>query len=210
MAKLSNLMLFMAEILGDPALKPDVYARPLRKEGLLKTGPRGPGAPDMTGEDCINLLLAIMGSAPAYASAKTVRQYRGLVLQGRSVGPRGRRSTRPERTTDLHYEPLEKLDELPYFVEALDLLVIRAVDGKLADKVASWQEDDSREAVHGEPAVTVQLLGPQPAALIMAPALGHKKPLRYAPLGPDAPYGDLVRASQITHQTILRLGEFLR
>ena len=80
-----------------------------------------------------------------------------------------------------------------------------------ADRMARcFRTEDSREAVHGEPAISVRVMGPQPAAVITAPALGYKKPLRYAPLGREMPSGDLVRASQITHKTILKLGEFLR
>ena len=210
MAKLKELIDFMAENLGDKDLKPDVYARPLRREGLLRTGARGPGAPEMTAQDCTNLLLAIMGSAPASDADKTVKGYRDLVLRPRPVEPRGHRSTRPDRTRHLEYLRVEGLKTVPYFGEALELLILSAMKGELGDSAASWKESASLKVGYDQPGVTVRLLGPAPGAIITAPMLGYEQPLRYAPLKEDAPSGDLVRSGQITHQTILRLGEFLR
>ena len=82
--------------------------------------------------------------------------------------------------------------------------------GELGDRAASWKKSASLKVGYDEPALTLRLLGPQPAAIITAPVLGYDRPLHYAPLDGDAPSGDLVRASQITHKTLLRLGEFLR
>src|SRR5690349_21074789 len=50
----------MAEALGVAPSRVRTAAAQLRKHKLLTTGPRGPGAPDMTPVDASNLLLAVM------------------------------------------------------------------------------------------------------------------------------------------------------
>lgn len=62
MAKLSDLIPTVAQVLPMPEQTVSVIARALRKERLISTGGRGPGAADMTSEDCARLLLAIMAA----------------------------------------------------------------------------------------------------------------------------------------------------
>ncbi len=62
MAKLSDLIPTLAQVLPMPEQTVSVIARALRKERLISTGGRGPGAADMTPEDCARLLLAIMAA----------------------------------------------------------------------------------------------------------------------------------------------------
>ena len=62
MAKLSDLIPTLAQVLPMPEQTVSVIARALRKERLISTGGRGPGAADMTPEDCCRLLLAIMAA----------------------------------------------------------------------------------------------------------------------------------------------------
>lgn len=56
-------------------------AAQLRKHKLLKTGPRGPGAPDMTPEDATNLLLAIMYDGELADAHETVPRLRSARLR---------------------------------------------------------------------------------------------------------------------------------
>ena len=62
MAKLSDLIPTLAQVLPMPEQTVSVIARALRKERLISTGGRGPGAAEMTPVDCARLLLAIMAA----------------------------------------------------------------------------------------------------------------------------------------------------
>jgi hypothetical protein len=59
-AKLAHLIDGMATALQVAPSRVRTAAAQLRKHKLLTTGPRGPGAPDMSPEDATNLLLAVM------------------------------------------------------------------------------------------------------------------------------------------------------
>ena len=85
MAKLSELIPAMAEVLGIPVSTADAYAKPLRKDGLIASGGRGTGAPDMTAKDSINLLLAIMSGSTTRAS-ENVHHLRNLIVDDGCIG----------------------------------------------------------------------------------------------------------------------------
>jgi hypothetical protein len=74
-------------------------AAQLRKHKLLTTGPRGPGAPDMTPKDAANLLLAVLYDAELSEAHQTVARLRQATVV-RSVCRRWG-------------EPEAKLDTLP-------------------------------------------------------------------------------------------------
>jgi len=65
--KLSNLIAVLADVLKMPETTIEAYAKPLRKNGLISSGGRGPGSADMTPKDCSNLLIACMAGSPAQA-----------------------------------------------------------------------------------------------------------------------------------------------
>lgn len=58
--KLSGLTKGMAAILGVPEATVTIAVKRLRANGLLNTGPRGPGSPVMGPRDAANILLALM------------------------------------------------------------------------------------------------------------------------------------------------------
>jgi len=75
MAKLSDLIPTLAQVLPMPEQTVAVIARGLRQERLLSTGGRGPGAADMTPEDCARLLLAIMATDQAKDTVRAVQTF---------------------------------------------------------------------------------------------------------------------------------------
>ena len=75
MAKLSDLIPTLAQVLPMPEQTVAVIARSLRQERLLSTGGRGPGAADMTPEDCARLLLAIMATDQVKDAVRTVQTF---------------------------------------------------------------------------------------------------------------------------------------
>lgn len=81
MAKLSDLIPTLARILPMPEQTVAVIARALRQERLISTGGRGPGAADMTPDDCANLLLAIMAADQVKGAVDAVREFRSLTME---------------------------------------------------------------------------------------------------------------------------------
>lgn len=75
MAKLSDLIPTLAQVLPMPEQTVAVIARSLRQERLLSTGGRGPGAADMTPEDCARLLLAIMATDQVKDAVRAVQTF---------------------------------------------------------------------------------------------------------------------------------------
>ena len=76
MVKLSGLIDGMAAALQTEPARVRTAAAQLRKHKLLTTGPRGPGAPDMTPEDATNLLLALMYDGEAAKAHENVARLR--------------------------------------------------------------------------------------------------------------------------------------
>lgn len=75
MAKLSDLIPTLAQVLPMPEQTVAVIARALRQERLISTGGRGPGAADMTPEDCARLLLAIMATDQVKDAVRAVQTF---------------------------------------------------------------------------------------------------------------------------------------
>ena len=82
MAKLSDLIPTLAQVLPMPEQTVAVIARALRQERLISTGGRGPGAADMTPDDCANLLLAIMAADQVKDAVDAVRRVPQFPVDG--------------------------------------------------------------------------------------------------------------------------------
>lgn len=80
--KLKELQERMAYATKTPLSRVRSVAAELRVNGLITSGPRGPGAPDMTPTDVANLLFGIMYDAEVAESAKNVAILRRLRLVG--------------------------------------------------------------------------------------------------------------------------------
>jgi len=130
-AKLAELIDCLTAVLGIPRTTLEAYVKPLRKAGLLSSAGRsGPGAPDMTATDAVNLLLAVLGGS-ALRATENVENYRNLVF----FAPPGLKGGRLDGA--LTYLALEK-DHT--FGEVLEGLIRadnnRPAEGMLRDWVA--------------------------------------------------------------------------
>lgn len=81
MAKLSDLIPTLAQVLPMPEQTVAVIARALRQERLISTVGRGPGAANMTPDDCANLLLAIMAADQVKDAVDAVHRFRALTME---------------------------------------------------------------------------------------------------------------------------------
>lgn len=206
MPTLTELKAEMERALNDPQLKAEIYARPLRKAGLLTTGGRGPSAPQMTERDCANLLIAIIGNAAAIRGPETVKQYRSLHMLRRRPGPRGHRSTRPRKVKDLSSLPLARIREAHFFGELVELLILRAADGSIKRLASKWKGGP------GKSGLSLRLIGPRPAALLRMPMLDENMILSYAgeDQTPPTPSAGLVRAMEVHEDVLIALGALFR
>jgi hypothetical protein len=160
----------------------------------------------MTVADCANLLIAIMGSAPAFRAADTVEQYRSLRLQRRRQGPRGRRSAQPQRIRNLMEHPLAEIEDVHFFDQLVEFLILRSADGSIGRLAAGW----SGNAFN--PGLSLRLIGPRPAAVLRFPMLKEGLTLAYA-ADDDAsstPTPGLVRAAEVREDVLIALGKFFR
>ncbi|MGF1464123.1 MAG: hypothetical protein ACFB2Z_13365 [Maricaulaceae bacterium] len=80
MAKLSELIPAMATATGLSEGSVLTYAQQLRKAGLIQTGGRGLGSPDMNETDITNLLLAILATDSPSQSPNEVIQIRQYLI----------------------------------------------------------------------------------------------------------------------------------
>jgi hypothetical protein len=76
MAKLSHLVKALAEVTKTPEGTVTLLARQMREAGMISTGGRGPGAANMTPQDCTNLLLALVSRDRAGGLPARVANYR--------------------------------------------------------------------------------------------------------------------------------------
>ena len=81
MAKLSDLIPTLAQVLPMPEQTVAMYARHLREAKLISSGGRGPGAAQMTATDCARLLIAIMAADQVKDAASAVEAYWPLVME---------------------------------------------------------------------------------------------------------------------------------
>ena len=206
MPTLTELKTEMERALNDPQLKAEIYARPLRKAGILTTGGRGPSAPHVTERDCANLLIAIMGDAPAIRGPETVGLYRPLSLRPRRPGRRGHRSTQPQRVRDLSGLPLTRIREVHLFGDLMEMLIMWAADGSIERLASVWKREPNN------PGLSLRLIGPRPGAVLRVPMLDEKLVLAYA--GEDqsspTPSPGVVRASEIHEDVLIALGALFR
>ena len=202
MPTLAELKTAMERALDDPRLKAEIYARPLRKTGLLTTGGRGTSAPQMTPRDCANLLIAILGDAPAISGPETVKLYRSLQLLRKPPAPRGRRSTRPQRVKDLSRLPLKHIREIDFLGDLVELLILRAADGSIRELAST------REGGPGNPGLSLRLIGPRPAAVLWMPMLDKDMVLAYGDAQQTSPprTKGLTRAAEVHEDVLMALG----
>lgn len=81
MAKLSELIPALAQVLPMPEKTVAMYARQLREARLISTGGRGPGAAQMTATDCARILIAIMAADQVKNAASAVEIFWPLELE---------------------------------------------------------------------------------------------------------------------------------
>ena len=81
MAKLSDLIPTLAQVLPMPEQTVAMYARHLREAKLISSGGRGPGAAQMTATDCARLLIAIMAADQVKNAAGAVEAYWPLEME---------------------------------------------------------------------------------------------------------------------------------
>jgi len=81
MAKLSDLIPTLAQVLPMPEQTVAMYARHLREARLLSTGGRGLGAAKMTATDCARLLIAIMAADQVKNTVNAVETFWSLPLE---------------------------------------------------------------------------------------------------------------------------------
>lgn len=82
MVKLAGLVDGMAAALQVAPSRVRTAAAQLRKHKLLSTGPRGPGAPEMTPRDAANLLLAVMYDDELTTAHESVGRLRAASFAG--------------------------------------------------------------------------------------------------------------------------------
>ncbi len=129
MAKLSDLIPTLAHVLPMPEQTVSVIARALRKERLISTGGRGPGAADMTPEDCARLLLAIMAADQVKDSVEASQRFWEFPVEGLHS-----QDTMPEDEQAAWLplpEAMRALTQVKTFGEMLAGLIAAARDGAL-------------------------------------------------------------------------------
>jgi len=77
LAKLSAVITALGDVLGMPESAVESYVKPLRRAGLITSGPRGTAAPDIPANQMALCLIAILNGSPAHAVEKAI-YYGGL------------------------------------------------------------------------------------------------------------------------------------
>ena len=188
MARLSQLVPTVANVLGVPEKTVNVFSRNLREAGLISSGGRGPGGAHMTPFDAANLIIAVAGSNLVKDAVETVKHYAELPAI----------SSEHHTQTDAHnFEnfgneppiwdlrgfPIVGLRSLPHghsFREALAALIASAANGSLRDTIEDLPKAHVDE--HTNPtiySIEVTLRGPYPQASIRLWTTGFDERMRY-------------------------------
>lgn len=122
MAKPSELVSAVSELLDEPQTTVATHDRNLVIAGLRIKGGRGPSTPDVTPRDAAHLITAVMGSKYAKDSELTVRRYSATVLHDSTSHEDGWR--------DFVIPELAGLPEGHSFVDAMEALLRASVDGE--------------------------------------------------------------------------------
>jgi hypothetical protein len=72
LAKLSAVIATLSEVLGMPESAVESYVKPLRRAGLITSGPRGTAAPDIPAKQMALCLIAILNGSPVHAVEKAI------------------------------------------------------------------------------------------------------------------------------------------
>lgn len=215
MAKLSDLIPTLARILPMPEQTVAVIARALRQDRLISTGGRGPGAADMTPDDCANLLLAIMAADQVKDAVDAVHRFRGLTMEAVHC-----RDAATEEDED---------DWLPLPPEMRRLLVVRDFGEMLSGLIAAARDGVLHKALDGValPFMKIEVERRfQTASVSLSGSgddLASPLPVLIASFGiPEGPErdrieqedfsagGDAMITFAIGHRTIIALGALIR
>jgi hypothetical protein len=215
MAKLSDLIAALSQLLPMPEQTVAVYARLLRQERLLSTGGRGPGAANMSPDDCARLLLAIMAADQVKDAVEAVERFWSLpveFLQTRETQPKA------ERKNWLPLpESLSALKEEQSLGSALVGLIAAARDDQLASSLEEVAlpfmkievERRFRTAAVSLMASSDGLVPDKP--MLMASYAPAKSTLRkLEEMSGFSEGGDAIVTFAVSQRTILALGELIR
>jgi hypothetical protein len=72
LAKLSALIATLSDVLGMPESAVESYVKPLRKAGLIVSGPRGTAAPDIPPGQMAFIVIAILNGSPTHAVERAI------------------------------------------------------------------------------------------------------------------------------------------
>jgi len=140
LAKLSAVITVLGDVLGMPESAVESYVKPLRRAGLITSGPRGTAAPDIPAGQMALCLIAILNGSPAHAVEKAI--YFGGLESTHHAGTETRQFM-------AHYD----LEPGHTFIEMLTNLIHFHSDGsnymrlmKAAQKVKILSDD---EMAHG-------------------------------------------------------------
>ncbi len=215
MAKLSDLIPAAAKVMGLPEKTVGLYARMLREAKLISSGGRGPGAADMNAGDCANLLLAIMGSEHVKDAAIAARLCSTLILDNASfIGEAQEGQIANWRPIPPGLRFLNQPGK--EFWQALVELFERARDGRLQEAFVTF----------ACPMMRIEVATPVPHAIISISDVveddtvnvffgdfkvdhnAHEKALSYIDCMNER--ADFRTIHEVSHRTILALGEMLR
>jgi len=215
MAKLSDLIPTLAQVLPMPEQTVSVIARALRKERLISTGGRGPGAADMTPEDCARLLLAIMAADQVKDAVEASQRFWEFPVEDLHS-----QDTMPEDEQDAWLplpEAMRALTKVRTFGEMLAGLIAAARDGALGAALGGialpFMKVEVERRFH---TATVSLAGssdglmPDRTVLIasFAPPKGQLRRLMEASGFHEG--GDAMVSFAVSQRTIIALGALIR
>ena len=220
MAKLSDLIPVLAQVLPMPEQTVAMYARHLREARLISTGGRGPGAAQMTATDCARLLIAIMAADQVKNTVSAVETFWPLELEVMNT-----KHTVPEEIQeDWASVPEDILDimmpdgaEEQNFGETVAALIEAARVGTLPMAMVELPDANLRVEIErrfhtGKIAFQHDVTGKGYAQLALHAQF-------YLPEGPERKRieaesyisgGDAMISFAVTHHTINRLGTLIR
>lgn len=138
MARLPQLIAMLAKVDGRKMGTIEHGSRVLREAGLLTTGKRGAGAPEMTYEDAANLLIAVNGSEAIAGAKHAVNAIADLIPENHNINE------------DLPY-PLPDLERQPVFGDALSWVImtaphiVRLIESFICIRYEAPYSDDDRK-----------------------------------------------------------------
>lgn len=215
MAKLSDLVPALANVLQLPERTVAVYARFLREARLLSTGGRGPGAANMTPDDCARLLIAIMVADQVKDAVAAVERFWSLPVEFLDT-----RETRPKAERK-EWMPLPEglffLKEPKSFGETIAGLIDAARDGALGASlyqiaIPFLHVQVERRLTTANVTLTGSSDGLIPDKQLLVVRYAPAKNILHKLSEAAGHYegGDAMVSFAVTQRTILALGELIR